>query len=719
NGRVYFGADNNIKLQYGGLKNRGTWKDPFLSQNQGAGGAGVLCAPFYHCDSDTTENKARPMILNYTNKTEGGVGVVASDLIDIYKKIDYTGGSTTGMRAVPSAPTPDCSVEFDYNAPATDGKLHGETVAGYGLYIKTLGDKKNWAINPFTDLGTCGPIPLGDNCGSAFLHQVSRVTFHDDARFRAQNSKVYVGSPVLEVFGNLELNTAYTGSTSNQSLHIQTDSLILHDSLIISGDKHRLTTWTSNLERNMPVIKLGHNRFKPPYTEDAGVCAPCIDHKRNGALDTLVIKYENNAYLERLNSLIVDHTVLTFTTDSFDHSLGKPLENANIYTDILKIRNQVEFWTSADKTRDGHLELVSEIQMNTKSYAGIYTRHLHMEPIAPDCSGFNYSELWTKNNVVDVNTSATLGGFGKIHGDVYVENQAFLAPGYASLGTKGNYYEQKAGTLSMNLLSMDDGAVIKYSIGNISGLDGEKTDIVEVDRLKLRGSVYIEVEKRCNEIYEPGCYPIILYNTVDNFELNHLKLGTQRIDGHQLALDVSSTPGVVYLCVGDRALPVIQREVLLREPPKGVSMFPPAGTHYVPWGSHFTFTLTFTDYIYEVYTSREINGDVFEVLTGVPNENGEYVYTLRTVKTQPIFIYIGPKVLGPVANESIDKAAVYSFGNTLYIRVAAEDIATIYSITGALVKRINVPEGGTSQPLEKGAYIVTLKDGSVHKVMVR
>ncbi|MDR2232506.1 MAG: hypothetical protein LBE56_05205, partial [Tannerella sp.] len=108
-----------------------------------------------------------------------------------------------------------------------------------------------------------------------------------------------------------------------------------------------------------------------------------------------------------------------------------------------------------------------------------------------------------------------------------------------------------------------------------------------------------------------------------------------------------------------------------------------------------------------------------EELTGKQNANGEYEYVIRQVKTQPVYIYIGPETLGPVANEGISQKAVWSYGNTLYIRVAQEDIASIYSITGMLVKRIDVPEGGITEPMTKGAYIVTLKDGSVHKVIIK
>ena len=724
NGSVYFGADNNIKLQYGGLRNIGTWKDPFLSMNRGYGGGGDLCnGDYFHCDSDPDMNKARQMTLNYTGKATGGVGVVASDLIDVYKPIKYTGDNTTGMRPVPSAPTTGIPAPNNDNKP-NDGKLHGENVAGYGLYIKTQANKKNWTVNPFEVINECDKDCFEDVCGTnAALHRIARVTFHDDARILAENSKVYIGSPVLDVYGHLELNTFSKGGGSNQLLHIQTDSLIAHDSVIIDGSRLQLTTW-SRLERDMPVIKLGHQRKTPPATD---FCVDCFRHVKGGkkdnrtVLDTINVKFMNGFTLKRLHTLVADHTVLTFLSDSYDGLMPDlpPVLNAKVFVDTMKIRNQVELWTSADKKHDGHFELVSEIQMTTKNQAGIFTRHLHMEPIAPNCSSSKYSELWLPSQTLDVISTSTFGGYGTVHADVYVETIGRLAPGYASLGVQGNCYEDKAGTLYMQDLRMDKGAELHYSIGSVRGLNNEYTDCIDVDHLLMRGDINIFVEKRCDQFYTPGCYPIIRYKSVDAEALNNLKLATTRIDGHLLALDKSEF-GVINLCVGEVPPPLVQREVILPTPPAGITISPKPGVHYVPWGYNFTFTLNFlgrSELL--VTTSRVDNSPLgrsgFEVLTGKLNANGEYEYTLVNIKTEPIYIYIGPETVGI---ESLDKAAVWSSGNTLYIKVKREDIASIYSVTGTLVSRIEVPEGGTTLPLSRGAYIVTLKDGSVHKVII-
>ena len=71
-------------------------------------------------------------------------------------------------------------------------------------------------------------------------------------------------------------------------------------------------------------------------------------------LDTITIKFEEGAYLERLNSVVFDHTVLTFLTDSFDHIQNPPVEHARIYVDTLRVRNQVDLYADAKHERDAH-----------------------------------------------------------------------------------------------------------------------------------------------------------------------------------------------------------------------------------------------------------------------------------------------------------------------------------------------------------------------------
>jgi len=715
-GSLYFGADNNIKLQYGGLRNIGTWQDPFLSENKGYDGNGALNGSSYHCDSNPDENKAGDMILDFTNKTSGGVGIVASDQIDIYTDFIYKGGSTSGMNIVPSPATPNPYV----NTLPNDGRLHGENVVGYGLYIKTQGNKQNWRTPNLAV--ECAPKCIGDNCGDASLQQVARLTFHNDAIIHAENSKVLINSPVVDVIGTLELD-----AQAAQQIQIKTDSMILHQEFILDGTKTSFNTW-SDMPRNMPVIKLGYSRFTPPFSEIGTNCAQCYTHQKGTgsktkrtAVDTVFVVFKNGAQLPRLHTLVADHSVLAFGTDSLiDHVKGGEYINATIFTDTFKIRNQVELWSNRNQEYDTHFELASEPQMYSKNFPGIFTRHLHMEPVAPTCKDDNSSDLWLSSDVLDVIASSTFGGFGRVHADVYVEPAGNLAPGYTSLRKQGNCYEQQAGTLKMENVYLDHDANLFFSIGNVPGYDDLLADMIEVDNLTLYGPANIFIEERCGEKYEPGCYPLIMYNSVEPTNLNNLHLRTTTLSGTPLRLDFS-VPGIVSLCVGEVARPYYEREIIIPQPPAGVLINPPPGKHYIEIFEDFTFKLTFLNKeVFEVHTNRLVKATgEQEELVGRMNANGEYEYTIHEVKTQPVYIYIGPDVRGPVANDGISTPAVWSYGSTLYIRVASEDVASIYSIAGMLVKRIDVPEGGITQPLAKGAYIVTLKDGSVHKVIIR
>ena len=118
----------------------------------------------------------------------------------------------------------------------------------------------------------------------------------------------------------------------------------------------------------------------------------------------------------------------------------------------------------------------------------------------------------------------------------------------------------------------------------------------------------------------------------------------------------------------------------------------------------------------KVMTDRLVDGKEEELVCKL-NANGEYEYVIRKV-TQNIVLTIGPD-FASVDNAIIDGRAVWSHNNTIYIRVEKEDIASIYSIAGQLVKRIELPEGDTPVPMERGVYIVTLIDGSVHKVILK
>ena len=200
NGSVFIGADNNIKLNYGGLTNIGTRQDPFLSKAYEEKDGRVLkvgrgynpnaadhCGTYFHCDLDSVENRARKLELFFNNASSGGFAAVASDMIDVYKDLIYKGGTGSGMGSVPGT-----------------GTLHGESVSGYGLFMKTQGNKKNWTANVFRNIPKCPTDCSPTGCGgdgeeaTGFLHNTVRMTFHGEARFYAENQRVLLESPVIQ-----------------------------------------------------------------------------------------------------------------------------------------------------------------------------------------------------------------------------------------------------------------------------------------------------------------------------------------------------------------------------------------------------------------------------------------------------------------------------------------------------------------------------------------
>lgn len=173
--------------------------------------------------------------------------------------------------------------------------------------------------------------------------------------------------------------------------------------------------------------------------------------------------------------------------------------------------------------------------------------------------------------------------------------------------------------------------------------------------------------------------------------------------------------GMFCLAFEDKVYPIVQREVYIPQV-EGVTIGKGYGTHYVESQSNFTFTAKYAGQPMKVTTNRIIE-DMEEELLGTLNANGEYEYVIQKV-SQNIVLTFGP---GFVVNNAsvIGGTSVWSHNNTIYIRVAEGDVASIYSIAGQMVKRIELSEGDTPVAVERGVYLVTLKDGSVHKVIVK
>ncbi|MDR1779793.1 MAG: T9SS type A sorting domain-containing protein [Tannerella sp.] len=759
-GSVYIGADNNIKIQYGGLKTIGSQRDPFFAPSNGYQGLNPLtgdgeCGLFYHCDADTMENQARDLILNFDKDTAGnqanagGFAAVASDLIDVYKNMVYHGGTSGGgMSAVPKY-----------------GNLHGANVAGYGLYILTQANKPNWTkndhdVNANAD-PTVGAACDDEDCGdNTYLHNTARVTFHSDARIYTQAQKSYIASPVLETYGNLDLNT-HLDQGSRTAITIRTDSLIMHDSLIIDGTKTTFQPW-SDLPRNMPIFKLGHQRFTPPFGTASNVagnggvnCDNCYTHAKDeyghgyGSpidLDTIFVTFRYGATVPRLHTLVADHAKITFLTDSFDHqNVSPPTNNPTVHamfkTDTFKIRNHVELFEMGSRQEyDGQLELISEEQMISKNYAGIYTRHIHFEPIAPECSDFPESQLWPKVDQMEVIPSSTLGGFGWLHASVNVQIGANLFPGFASLGVDGNCYEQFPGVLKFEDARIDHHANLKFSIGERQGhytfenphcpsdVLGLYADAIDVDSLTVYDEILLDIIVRSEGIeLEDGdsrCFPIIHYNSVTPGALNHIKLKNDRLTSKDhpsieqtvyMRLDYDTLCHVVRLCVATRPLPTITRQVVLTSK-EGVVTDPKVGVYWVESGTSFSFKALYaTKAPYIVRTDRVIEGVPEVVRSNERLATSEYVYTIPEIRS-PITITFGPEFTSTVP---VVGRAVWSFNDNAYIRTERDEAATIYSIAGQLVMKLKLAEGTETVHLASGVYIVAFDDGTRYKIIIR
>ncbi len=163
-----------------------------------------------------------------------------------------------------------------------------------------------------------------------------------------------------------------------------------------------------------------------------------------------------------------------------------------------------------------------------------------------------------------------------------------------------------------------------------------------------------------------------------------------------------------------RVVSTINRAVIIPEV-DGVIVSPNPGIHYTPSMKDFKFSVKYPSTPLKVTTDRVINGRE-EVLVGHLNSSGEYEYVIPRV-TQNINLKFAPD---NVSTAFVEKTAVWSYGREIRIRANKEDVASIYSVAGKLVKRIVIPQGNTTViPMERGVYMVALKDGSMHKVIVK
>jgi hypothetical protein len=139
--------------------------------------------------------------------------------------------------------------------------------------------------------------------------------------------------------------------------------------------------------------------------------------------------------------------------------------------------------------------------------------------------------------------------------------------------------------------------------------------------------------------------------------------------------------------------------------------------HYVQGHDDFTFTLTFAGGEPLKVTATGFYSQRPEELIG-EGENGTFRYTIHQV-AEPWTVTVSAEPASDyVNNELIEGRAVWTYANTLYIQTVEAVRANIYTLSGTLLKQLNVTAGTTSQQLERGVYIIEI-EGSRYKVIVK
>ena len=682
----------------------------------------------------TINNGARPLTFNF-NRTanneeikSGGLAVVASNYIDMFTSFTYQGGTGSGLHRVPEMVT-----------------LKGESVEGYGLYIKSLFN----GANPEKRRQTC----FGCDTGEDWPY----IGFHDDARIHTQGQKSLIEAPLVEFFGHAELD-AYTLGGPNTSLVVKADSLVFHDSMIIDGRKVDLQLYTTDADvrakdpmrygvvndvndnkfymtygkaitmpdRGMPVLELGYQRCFEP--RKVGNASPNRLSTRGGEPTPyvggdVIVAFKHEYALDIFNTVVANHARISFITEEYGIAHNSGHLDPFIRTDLLRIRNKVEFYTdpSQPEYRRGQFQMTTTQQMPSVNSAGMYPRHVHLEP---------NSELSIPGeDSLSIISTTTIGGYGEVHENIYVKANGIIAPGYASLMEFDCQSGKGQGKLTTHNLTMEKDAVLRISIGNrnencqLDKVTNTLVNCTQTDTLYVKDSIffhgkipmYVLME---NEYVEPGCYLFLIYDDLGTSSeyVNNLELKTPRLGDYFFGLD-KSEPGRVYLCVTKEIIPIIQRYVLIHAV-EGIITNPASNVkHFVKGHEDFKITV---DYGLRQPLVVQAEGYYSKNLVQLPavfRLNNEFEYTIRQV-VEPWDVYFGGVDYSIVGNETIVSPKVWAYRNTLFINVETDDVVSIYNMTGVMIQKMEIPAGLKKLTLEKGVYVVMLKDGSVHRIII-
>ena len=693
---------------------------------------------------ETAFNGARDLLFDFDGINSGGVAMVASNYLDMFTKFLYFGGSGTGLASVPGM-----------------GSLHGESVQGYGLYMKSQfnGYGDNYPENRRAVCEDCGVptnFPMGKGLGqdpSLNTPEWTYIGFHDDARILTHNQKSWLEAPVIEFFGHAEMNTE-TLKGNKTKITLKADSLIFHDSMIMDGGLIELLPFTTDatrrandmrygvindkgvttanysfygpaigmVDRGMPVLELGYQRCNEPR-QSPHLAPNTRSDRKDEPVPTVggdvIVAFKHGYKLPMFNTVVANHARISFITDSMDHVRGGEYVDAFIRTDLLRIRNKVQFYTdpSNSLTRSGKILLSTLYQMDEEMVdPGMYMRHLHMEP---------GSELSIPGEDSLIIISGTVvGGFGTIHENVRAKVNGIVAPGFSSLMEGDCQTPYNQGKLTIHNLQMEKDSELRISLSDRNlcyDEDGKPFKCTQADTLRVNDTVFftdgqvilnVLVE---TETLDPGCYLFLEYGDTlgpSKEYVRNLILRQNRYGENYFSLYYGEI-GKLYLCVSTTAMPQIQRRVTIEEL-AGVITSPVSGfDHYVLSNQYFRFYVWFNGDPM-VVTAKGFYSQQVKELKGTLRGDGSYMYTITNI-VEPWDVKIGP---GFVANDGISGSKVWAYKNTLYVNTSREDIVSIYNVTGVMHKKLDIPEGYSSTTLKSGAYVVTLKDGTVYKVII-
>jgi len=228
---------------------------------------------------------------------------------------------------------------------------------------------------------------------------------------------------------------------------------------------------------------------------------------------------------------------------------------------------------------------------------------------------------------------------------------------------------------------------------------------------------------------DEGVYTFVTYDDVNGPNKEYVKnfiLAEEKYGNNNFVLDYS-VPGKVSIRVNRLPAPVTKYFIDLKEA-EGVTTEPKIGMkHYVEIYKDFKFTATFSGTPWQVKATGYYTGEVLtednyfrkDAEFGYDQSSNTITYYLRTVVEHWTVEFLPGQQSSVVANDAVIGKKVWTNRNTLYINANKSDVVSIYNMTGVLYKKVEVPDGLNSITLDKGIYVVTLADGSVHKIVVR